>query len=267
MPTPALTPGDYVIGKAIIGWREVGVLTAYARLFTIEDTVIRLNAEAEYFDPSTEFDLGGPVAGFQYAAGIGGVQVECSLPQLDAATFGLLVPGSTSATRTTAAVAGSDTTLAAAAAVGDTNVKVASVTGWAVGDYAKIDTGGSIEYRRITTVGTAGAGGTGLTFFEPLSLPHASGVAFTEVDGDGKTVITPPAPGRVSTGTYKEFRVSWPRPDAAWGSIVIYRGLVDVGESPIELTTGARTMARVRATIVGFRDPANPDAAPFILER
>lgn len=267
MPTPALTVGDYFIGKARIGYRAVGVLTPFTELFTVEDTVVRLNAGAELFDPSTEFDLGGPVMGFQYQATIGGVEVECSLPQLDAATFALLVPGSTSAVRTTGAVAGSDTTLAAAAAVGDTNIKVTAIIGYAVGDYAKIDVGGLIEYRRLTAVGTAGAGGTGLSFFEPLSLAHASGVAVTEVDGDGRTVITPPAPGRISLSAFKEFKVIWSRPDQPWSGVVIPRGLVDVGESPIELTSGARTMGRARVTFRGFRDNAAPDTAPFFLER
>jgi len=266
MPTPALTIGDYFIGKATIGYRAVGVLTAYTLLPTIENTVVRINPGAERFDPSTEFDLGGPVQGFQYQAAIGGIEVEASLPQVDAATFQLLVPGSTSVTATTGAVAGSDTTLAAATNVGDTNIKVVAITGYVVGDYVKIDTSTLIEYRRLTAVGTAGAGGTGLSFFEPLALAHASGVAATEVDGDGLATITPPAPSRVSSGSYKEFKVSWPRPDTAPASVVIKRGLVAIG-NPIELETGARAMGRVRATIEGFRDPANPDLAPFYLVR
>lgn len=89
-----------------------------------------------------------------------------------------------------------DTTLAAAAAVGDTNIKVASVTGLAVGHWLAIkdaeETGNTWsdtnELFRITTVGTAGAGGTGVDGFclDPgpgdgggLRYAHASGKTVT----------------------------------------------------------------------------------------
>lgn len=263
MPTPALTPADYFIGKAQVGYRAVAGTGEYTRLFTIEDTVARINPGAELFDPSLEFDLGGPVAGFQYQATIGGVQVECSLPQLDAATLALLIPGSTSSVRpTTTTGGGGSSTLSAATLAGATQIDVALATNFAVGDYVKIDVSTLIEYRRILAIT-----GTTLKFFQPLVFPHASGVAAVETDGDGKTVIVPPAPGRVSLSAFKEFRVIWQRPDASWADLVIYRTLVDVGESPIELTTGNRTMGRVRATFNGYRNPDDPDAAPFALER
>ena len=69
------------------------------------------------------------------------------------------------------------TTLAAAAAAGDTNIKVASVTGLQGGQTIAIDTGASKETGTIGAVGTAGAGGTGVTLNAPLTLAHASGVA------------------------------------------------------------------------------------------
>ena len=54
------------------------------------------------------------------------------------------------------------TTLAAAANAGDTNVKVTSITGMTVGHLIKVDTGANLEVRTITSVGTAGSGGTGI---------------------------------------------------------------------------------------------------------
>jgi hypothetical protein len=71
--------------------------------------------------------------------------------------------------------AASATTLAAAAASGDTNVKVTSVTGMTVGHLIKVDTGGSLEVRTITSVGTAGAGGTGIGLDSGLTNGHAAG--------------------------------------------------------------------------------------------
>jgi beta-glucosidase len=69
------------------------------------------------------------------------------------------------------------TTLAAASAVNDTNIKVASVAGFAAGDTITIDAGTGLESRAIMTVGTAGAGGTGITLTSALTLAHAIGAA------------------------------------------------------------------------------------------
>ena len=75
------------------------------------------------------------------------------------------------------------TTLAAAAAVGDTNVKVASVTNFVAGQPFFIDTGQNLEIGQIASVGTAGAAGTGVTLTAPLELAHASGVPFNVNQG------------------------------------------------------------------------------------
>lgn len=69
------------------------------------------------------------------------------------------------------------TTLAAASSIGATNVKVTSVTGMAIGDELTIETAGLVETRTITTVGTAGAGGTGITVGLAFSYAHGSGDA------------------------------------------------------------------------------------------
>jgi hypothetical protein len=70
------------------------------------------------------------------------------------------------------------TVTAAASNAGDTNVKVASVSGFQVGMQATIDTGPNAETRTIQSVGTGGAGGTGITFTAALTNAHASGVPF-----------------------------------------------------------------------------------------
>jgi hypothetical protein len=83
------------------------------------------------------------------------------------------------------------TTLAAAANAGDTNVKVASVTGMTAGGTLTIDTGSSAETVTISTVGTAGATGTGVTFTPALAAAHASG-AFVTVNGVPSTSTAAP---------------------------------------------------------------------------
>jgi hypothetical protein len=84
------------------------------------------------------------------------------------------------------------TTLAAAANAGDTNIKVASVTGMAVGNTLTVDpTGSNPETVTISSVGTAGATGTGVTFTPALGAAHASG-AIVSVNGIPSTSTAAP---------------------------------------------------------------------------
>jgi hypothetical protein len=72
------------------------------------------------------------------------------------------------------------TTLSAASNAGDTNIKVGSTTGMVVGNTLTIDpTGANPETVTITTVGTAGGGGTGVTFTPALAFAHAQGAVAT----------------------------------------------------------------------------------------
>jgi len=88
-------------------------------------------------------------------------------------------------------LASTTTTLSAAAAVGATNVKLASVTGLVVGNTITIDsTGANPETVTMTSVGTSGAGGTGVNFTPALAFAHASGA----------TVVKNGVPGTQSLG-------------------------------------------------------------------
>jgi hypothetical protein len=84
------------------------------------------------------------------------------------------------------------TTLSAAASAGATNIKVASVTGMVAGNTLTVDpTGSNPETVTISTVGTAGAGGTGITFTPALAFAHAQG-AFVTVNGVPSTSTAAP---------------------------------------------------------------------------
>ena len=80
-------------------------------------------------------------------------------------------------------LSGGMTTSSAASAVGDTNVKVASVTNLVAGQPFMVDTGQNLEVGQIKTVGTSGATGTGVTLNAPLQYAHASGVPFRVNEG------------------------------------------------------------------------------------
>ena len=79
-----------------------------------------------------------------------------------------------STTLAAAVPGGISTTLAAAVAIGATNIKVTSVTGFAVGQTITIGSGGTAELAVISTVGTAGPGGTGITLVSALTFAHAN---------------------------------------------------------------------------------------------
>jgi alpha-L-rhamnosidase len=91
-------------------------------------------------------------------------------------------------------------TLAAPAAPGDTVVKLSSVTGYHVGGTINIDTGDGgdrLESRKITSIGTAGTEGTGITFEPALDGPHAAGALVT---GSGNPIAsTDPSAGAAVT--------------------------------------------------------------------
>ncbi len=62
--------------------------------------------------------------------------------------------------------------LAAAASIGDTNIKVDSITNFTVNSDVIVGDRGNDEIARVTAVGTAGAGGTGITLSAPLTKAH-----------------------------------------------------------------------------------------------
>ena len=70
--------------------------------------------------------------------------------------------------------------LAAAAAAGTTNLKVTSTAGISTGDKIRLDIGQNTETVTVTSVGTSGASGTGLTLAAPLKFAHASNLPFSD---------------------------------------------------------------------------------------
>src|SRR4051794_3142893 len=84
-------------------------------------------------------------------------------------------------------VKGGPTGLAAATAAGDTNIKVASVSGFSAGQAITVDG----EAATVAAVGTAGAGGTGITLTAPLANAHPlSGVVYGTVANDPTGDVT-----------------------------------------------------------------------------
>jgi beta-glucosidase len=78
-------------------------------------------------------------------------------------------------------------TLVVATNPGDTNIKVNFTFGMSAGDVMRIDSGSNVEFATIQSVGTSGAGGTGVTFTAPLTLAHPVGAPALDL-GSGVTV-------------------------------------------------------------------------------
>ncbi len=101
-------------------------------------------------------------------------------------------PGGTAETVTVTSIGSGPSTfftptLAVAANPGDTNIKVNFTFGMTAGDVMRIDSGSNVEFATIQSVGTAGAGGTGVTFSAPLTLAHPVGAPALDL-GSGITV-------------------------------------------------------------------------------
>src|SRR3954469_12892111 len=116
-----------------------------------------------------------------YVASVGGIAVGHNL-SVDLANVDSRSVSTVGTAQRTA------TTLAAPAAAGATNVKVASAANMVVGEKVAVDAGfDNAEFRLITAVGTAGAGGTGITLDSALTGAHASGNPIQDV-GSGITL-------------------------------------------------------------------------------
>lgn len=99
------------------------------------------------------------------------------------------------------------TTAAAAIAIGDTNIKVTSVDDIAVGDHMAIV---ADEVLRITAVGTAGSGGTGLTVEPAARFVNASGATVKHVSGSISWYLSDPQRGSVEMpGSRRLLRCIW----------------------------------------------------------
>lgn len=107
-------------------------------------------------------------------------------------------------------IGGYTTTLATAPAAGATNLRVVSVTGVAAGDLLWLGGGAAQEVVRVTAVGTAGSGGTGLTIEPALLGAHLLGATLTQVSGSTYWRLTSPSRGIIERETVTRFaEVRW----------------------------------------------------------
>lgn len=242
----ALDPKVYFVGAADVLYRAVGGTGAWSSVgSTLDDTVVRI--QQSFFTPDNINNQLAPLRELDYLSNQF-AEAEFTMAEIGSSKLALAVPNAVTTTRATTDATGTpgSTTLAAAASIGDTAVKVTAITNFAPEDYIRIGTGAGAEYRQIHTVGTLGAGGTGLQFRDPLMNSYANGVVVVETVGDGKTVISPTTVRRQPVTAYNDWVLRGQSP-AGYSLFYIYNGFSMT--SPAEITMGDETLAGIRVTV------------------
>lgn len=255
MPPTSVAVETYVIGAANIYYRDTGVLTDWTSVgLTMDDAIARIGFENS--NPSDALNgIDGMLRGLDYLRVVS-AEIEFTLPEISASKLALAIPGSVSAATATTDAGGTplSTTLAADAAIGATNIKATAVTNAAVGDWVRINTTGALaEYRQLTFVGTAGSGGTGLGFRDPLKKAHLSGVALVETVGDGKTEVTPPTVRRQPNTAYKDWALVSESP-ASYFEFLIYRAIATSEAVELSFNDDLSQPAGIRVTLGARKD-------------
>lgn len=257
-----IDPKKYILGAARIYYRATGGSGPWTSVgSTLDDAVARV-VTTWWRPDNIAGGILGPIKGLDILRRVE-AEVEFTVPELSAANLGVIVPGSQSATAVlTDTASGVSTTLAAAAAVGDTNIKATAVTGITVGMFMRIETGTNREIRQIDTVGTLGAGGSGLSFRDPLQKAHASLSNLVQTDGDGRTTITAPTVRRQPDTAYND----WAAVGESGNGYNELRLLNAISQTDrAELAMGDQTLAGIRVTIASRYDGANLTSSPFQL--
>jgi hypothetical protein len=175
MPVTAQTSKEVFIGagEVYVDDQPVGATT--------ENNVFRVVQEK--FAPELN-GTPGPLVDLDYIQ-METAELEVSIPELDPTKLSYMVPGATSVAQDATGIptgGGGSTTLAAGSTVGATNIKVTAITNFAIGDVVQVGAAGEREFRKVTNVGTAGAGGTGIDLNYGLSLAHDNLDPLVEVD-------------------------------------------------------------------------------------
>ena len=251
-----IDPKQYIIGAAEVYYRAIASVGAWTSIgATVDDVVFRINQTT--FNPSEDFNgILEPIREMDYISKAG-AEAEFSMPEFAGSKLALAVLGAQSSVLASTDAGGTplSTTLAAAAAIGDTAVKVVAITNAAAGDWIRVNVAGALaEYRRIDVVGTAGAGGTGLGFRDPLLKAHSNGVAVVETIGDGKTEITPGTVRRQPLSAYNDFALVAQSPSDYY-ELYLYNAISKTDAA--EISFGDESMAAIKVSLGTRRDGAN----------
>lgn len=250
-----IDPKAYILGPADVYYRAVGVNTPWTSIgATLDDAVLHLTSER--FMPDNIAGVKGPIMGLDYLRRTN-ASVEFTMPEIAGSKLALALPGTRVTAPTNATSGAGSSTLSAASVVGATTVSLASATGFAVGDYIKIDTSTLVELRQITAIAT-----NDVSFRDPLLFAHASGVAAVEWSDDNRTLIESSIAARIPDSEYREWALV-----ASNGSgmqeLRIPRGIAQMDSG--DVTFGEQSVAGIRMTVSGRYLGSDLTLSPFKL--
>ena len=158
------------------------------------------------------------------------------------------------------------TTLAADAPAGSTNVKVASTLAIAIGDYIRFGWGADWEVRKVTFVGTTGAGGTGIGFTEPTQAVHRSGDILLEQTNEGSSLVesTAGSSRRIPSTAYHKWELRVPGLNGREIRFTIKKGIMTENAEYEAADDGALAP---RLTIQARWDPASITTSPWSITK
>lgn len=262
MTVTAQTVENISVGAGEIYYRQDNAVAWEGSGATMENNVWRV--ERDYFAPKINGVL-SLLKGTDY------LQeercfMEFSPAEVSADILGLVVPGSVSTVETSAVVGGgAATTLADATIAGQyLAIKVASVASMTVGDFISIGVTPFIEKRKITRVGTALIGGTGIDVEFPLIAPHASGQAVTEIDGLGGTVIEGGAERRLPTSAYHDYRLDVPGLDGRMTRFFLFNA---IASDDAEFEAADDDAMHPRLVLAGRRSASTPEDSAWQIRK
>lgn len=150
------------------------------------------------------------------------------------------------------------TLLAAPIAAGAKVANLVSVSDWAPGDILQVGYAGHYEDRTVVTVGTAGAGGTGITFDQAFQRDHAAGEWVYEIAATASTSIAWEI-GPIPASAYKDVVISGMLVDGTPVTITI-KNAIGIKALAISLD---RKYAGIPVTLRGTYLPSAPKTVPF----
>lgn len=251
----AITPSAYILGGADVYYRAVGVNTPWTGIgATLDDAVLRITSER--FVPDNLTGVMGPVQGLDYLRKVM-AEVEFTMPEIAGTKLGLALPGTRQTAALSADASGGSSTLSSATVVGALSVTVGSATSFAVGDYIKIGTGSTAEYRQVTAISS-----TTFSFRDPLLFAHAASEAVLEVTGDNKTLFEASITRRMPDSEYREWALVASN-GSGYQELRIPRGISTTDSA--EVTFGEQAVAGIRVTIGARYLGSDLTASPFKL--
>jgi len=253
VPGANVTPGDAApVGGVVGGVNGGGASTTLTGATAVGAVVIPVTSGT------------GIIAGVLLAIGSAGnreYRVVASIAALNVTVIG---PLTLVHSNTDPVVQVANTTLTSDEAAGVTNIQLTSVSGLAIGGTIRFGYPGNEETRLLTFVGTAGAGGTGVSFSTPTQLLHRAGDYVGQIVNSGQSSFTSQAgtARRIPTTAYHTWELRIPALGGGNYSFFVYNG---ISTDTAQYDGKDAGLLAPRLKVQSRWDGANPAASPWAI--